>query len=75
MRLKIRRNRREAAAEEAFDHFIEGDRDAMAGEDLGEAGAAQDLAVDEDTIAIEDDQTEIAHGGVRPQSVTTNMRA
>ena len=47
---------RRAAAQEQLERVRELERDAVGGEYFGKTPAAQHLAVDEDAIAIEDDQ-------------------
>jgi hypothetical protein len=58
---KIGWHRGKGSSEEVVDDFIERYCDPMGRENVGKARTAEHLAVDEDTIAIEDHQIAVEH--------------
>ena len=51
----------EAASEEKVEDLVSRRRNAFLSQELGQATAGEELAVDKHAVAIEDDQPEAAH--------------
>src|SRR5579859_949904 len=67
------KHRRHASSKEQIERLIQTEVDAILGQDLGKTAATDQFAVDQHTVAVEDDEVRLGHwiGRFAPQASIT----